>query len=131
MKKDIENREDIWQLINSFYDTLLDDPMVGPIFTDVAQINLSEHLPILYDFWESVIFFQSKYRGNPMEVHIALHQKHPLAEKHFNRWLEIFYTTTDGLFEGEKANLAKERANSIAILMQMKINQQEQNQLNF
>lgn len=131
MKKDIENRDDIRLLINTFYDTMLDDPLLGPIFTEVAQIQLSEHLPILYDFWESVIFHLAKYKGNPMEVHLSLHEKHRLNKKHFDRWLALFNTSVDQLFEGEKANTAKERAQSIAILMLMKINNLEQKRPEF
>lgn len=131
MKKDIENREDIRVLINTFYDTMLDDPLLGPIFTEVAQIQLSDHLPVLYDFWESVIFHSAKYKGNPMEVHLDLHEKHRLNKTHFDQWLGLFNESVDQLFEGEKATLAKERARSIAILMLMKINNLEQKRLEF
>ncbi len=131
MKKDIENRDDIRLLIDTFYETMLDDPLLGPIFTEVAQIQLSEHLPVLYDFWESVIFHLAKYKGNPMEVHLDLHEKHRLSKKHFDQWLALFDETLDQLFEGEKANIAKERARSIAILMLMKIDKLEQKRLEF
>jgi hemoglobin len=122
MKKDIENRADISMLMETFYGTMLEDSKLGVIFTDVAQINLPEHLPILCNFWESIIFHTAQYKGNPMEVHIALHEKYPLRKEHFDRWLELFNDSVDALFDGEKATLAKERAKSIAILMLMKIN---------
>jgi hemoglobin len=128
MMKDITERADIEKLISIFYETMLKDPLLGTIFTDVAKINLEEHLPILCDFWESILFHNAKYKGNPMEVHIWLHEKFPLRQPHFNRWLELFDHTVDQLFEGEKAELAKQRAHSIAILMLMKIDHFENTQ---
>lgn len=119
--KDIETRSDVEQLLSTFYGTMLKDPLLGPIFIDVAKIDLEEHLPLLCDFWESVLFNNATYKGNPMEVHIQLHEKTPLRQVHFDKWLEHFNHTLDVLFEGEKALLAKQRAHSIAILMLMKI----------
>ena len=37
------------------------------------------------------------------------------------RWLQLFTSTVDELFEGEKAELAKQRAMSIATVMQLKL----------
>ena len=51
---------------------------------------------------------------------MALHQKSPLQKNHFETWLNYFNETTDDLFEGEIAFLAKERAKSIATVMQIK-----------
>lgn len=125
MKRDIQNREDIAQLINAFYDKLLEDELLAHLFTDVAQIDLTEHLPILYDFWESVLFQTGNYRRNAMEAHLDLHHKHRLEEKHFNRWLALFDETVDEFFAGEKAHQAKVRALSIATVIRMKIAQLE------
>ena len=123
MKPDIQNREDIAKLINAFYEKLLADELLAPIFIEVAKIDLTEHLPILYDFWESVLFQVGKYKRNAMEVHLDLHQMHRLEEQHFNRWLALFNETVDDFFEGETANRAKVRALSIATVIKMKIDQ--------
>ena len=56
-----------------------------------------------------------------MEPHIALHEKHPLEKIHFDLWLNYFNETMDELYVGEKAELAKSRAKSIGLLMQVKI----------
>jgi hemoglobin len=58
-----------------------------------------------------------------MQPHMNLHQKSPLEKHHFETWLGYFKQTVDELFEGEKAFLAKERATSIATVMQIKIKQ--------
>jgi len=56
-----------------------------------------------------------------MQPHLILHQKSPLEKHHFETWLRYFNNTVDELFEGEKAFIAKERAQSIATVMQIKL----------
>jgi hemoglobin len=84
-------------------------------------VNWNKHLPVMYDFWESILFFTASYNGNPMAVHGHLHRLANLNKEHFNVWLKLFTSTVDELFEGEKAELAKQRAASIATVMQMKL----------
>lgn len=122
-KRDIENREDLLLLVDNFYKKLLADPSISYLFTDVAKIDLQHHLPILVDFWDSILFQSNTYQKNAMQPHIHLHKQSPLQKQHFDTWLHYFKTTVDELFEGEKAFLAKERAVSIATVMQIKFSQ--------
>lgn len=121
MKNDIRNRDDILKLVTSFYDKLLRDDSINYLFTEVAKIDLPHHLDVLVDFWDNILFQNDTYRKNAMQPHLSLHQKSPLNKQHFNTWLKYFNNTVDELFEGEKAFLAKERALSIATIMQIKI----------
>ena len=121
MKEDIENRADIAELINCFYEKLLNDPLMAHLFTDVAKTNLKEHLPILYDFWEHILFQTGNYRRDTMKPHLDLHRMYPLKDEHFDRWLKLFDESIDELFEGEKAQQAKVRALSIATVIRIKI----------
>ena len=123
MKKDISNRDDILKLLTSFYSKLLADSSISYLFTDVAKIDFNHHLEILVNFWDSILFQSDTYRKNAMQPHLVLHQKSPLQKHHFETWLRYFNETVDELFEGEKAFLAKERALSIATVMQIKISQ--------
>ncbi len=123
MKKDIENRADIELLINSFYDKVRADDVIGYIFNDVTKVDWPHHLPIMYNFWEGVIFYTGNYSGNPMQVHKDLNKKEPLTPEHFKRWLQLFVETVNNLFEGDKAELAKQRAMSISTSIQVKIMQ--------
>ena len=75
----------------------------------------------MYDFWEGIIFNTTKYSGNPMEVHAKLNDKTPLTQEHFTQWLYLFTSTVDELFEGRKAELAKQRAAGIAAVIRMKV----------
>jgi len=121
MKHDIENRQHVEQLINSFYDKVKQDDVIGFIFNDVAKVNWEKHLPVMYDFWEGVIFLTGQYSGNPMQVHMQLNHQVKLAKEHFERWLKLFTETVDELFEGKKAETAKEKAIGIATIMERKI----------
>lgn len=122
---DIRNRDDIRRLVDEFYSRVLADEQIGFIFKDIAQINLEHHMPIMYDFWETTLFHSNAYRGNPIQVHIDLHRKVRLEKEHFERWLVLFNGTIRELFDGEKAELAKTRALSIATIMQLKITKSE------
>lgn len=118
MKNDICTREDVEQLVNRFYQKVNRDELLAPMFTKVDWLL---HLPVMYQFWENAIFFTGGYVGNPIGTHAYLHKRNSLTSEHFERWLTLFTATVDELFEGDKALLAKQRANSISIVMQTKI----------
>lgn len=122
-KPDIRHREDLFLLVQEFYKKLLADPSISYLFTDVAHIDLDHHLPVLVDFWENILFDAPVYRKNAMQPHMNLHAKSPLTDQHFDTWLRYFSQTVDELFEGDKAFRAKERANSIATIMKIKVKQ--------
>ena len=121
MKKDISSREDLLLLVTRFYEKLLSDASISYLFTEVAKINLEHHLPVLVDFWDSVLFSSDTYRKNAMQPHIDLHRQASIQKHHFETWLRYFKETVDELFEGDKAFLAKEKATSIATIMQIKL----------
>jgi hemoglobin len=123
MKNDIAGREDLLKLVSLFYKKLLADNSINYIFIDVAKIDLPHHLDTLVDFWDNILFQNDVYRKNAMQPHLVLHQQTPLQKQHFETWLKYFNESVDELFEGEKAFLAKERALSIATVMQIKISQ--------
>lgn len=121
MKPDIQTHDDVKLLLDTFYTQLLTDTEVGYIFTDIAKINMQEHMPRLYAFWNTVLFAEAGYKGNPIMAHINLDKKEKLTDEHFARWMKIFFETIDKLFEGPKAEFAKEKAKAMEYLMKMKI----------
>ena len=121
MKKDIASGKDIELLVKEFYNKVRADETIGFIFTDIAHVNWEKHLPVMYDFFENMLFYTGSYTGNPMEIHKHLNGVFPLTEAHFRQWNYLFCTTVDELFEGATANLAKQRVKSIATVMQIKI----------
>ena len=121
MKKDITTRKDIELLVDKFYDKIKNDNQIGFIFTDIANVNWEKHLPVMYEFFENMLFYTSSYTGNPMELHKHVNRLFPLTDQHFKRWNSLFSTTVDELFKGDTANLVKMRALSISAVMQIKI----------
>jgi hemoglobin len=120
-KKDIETRADIEHLIRSFYEKALVDEQIGFIFTEMAEIDLESHLPHLFDFWENILIKPNGYKRNVLKVHLDLNEKVKLSSAHFERWLDLFSTTVDALFDGIIANNAKNKAISIATVMRTKL----------
>ena len=121
---DIQSREDIELLMTSFYEKVKKDDTIGFIFNDVARVNWEHHIPVICDFWETILLDAASYKKNAMEVHYILNRKVAFEEKYFQRWLSLFFETVDQFFTGKVAALAKTRAKSIADLMQFKMNQE-------
>ncbi|MCU7548608.1 group III truncated hemoglobin [Chitinophagaceae bacterium LB-8] len=121
-KRDIQTREDLLFMLAAFYEKAFQDELIGRFFTEVVPLDLEEHLPVITDFWEAIVFGQHTYRKNVMAVHQHIHQLSPIYKEHLDRWVEIFISNVDEFFAGEKADLVKHRAASIATLMNMKLN---------
>lgn len=112
-RRDIENREDVVLLVETFYTSAFTDDLIGPIFTEVVHMDLAAHMPIMADFWQTVLFKAGLYNGNALATHVNINAKAALTLEHFNRWLQLWTLTVDSLFMGEKAELAKVQAHQI------------------
>ena len=121
MKKDMTSRKDIELLVDEFYSKVRADETIGFIFTDMARVNWEKHLPVMYDFFENMLFYTGSYTGNPMQLHKHINRLYPLTAAHFNQWNLLFSKTVDELFTGDMANEVKKRAKNIAAVMQIKI----------
>lgn len=113
-RSDIETRADCEQLVRAFYGRALTDPIIGWIFTDVAKLDLEEHVPQIASFWETILLGVKSYSGAPFAPHAVLHEKIGLQAGHFGRWLALWSETVDELFAGERAELAKAHALRVA-----------------
>jgi hemoglobin len=121
MLPDINTRDDIKVLVDTFYEKIKADKTIGIIFTEKLQLDWEKHLPIMYNFWDNILFYTGTYNGNPMALHQHIHEKIGLKKEDFEKWLEIFCATTDELYAGNNAETIKQRAKSIATVMQIKI----------
>ena len=115
MKEDIKTRDDIKVLVDQFYDKVNKDALLAPVF---GHVDWVKHLPVMYNFWSSMLLGDRTYEGNPFQKHINL----SVQAKHFDRWLELFVSTINENFEGGKAEETKDRARSIAQVFQHKMN---------
>lgn len=122
MKTDISNREDVYLLVTTFYEKVRKDKLLGPIFNETID-DWPEHLDRLTDFWETNLFGVARFKGNPLLKHqlVDAHQNYGLEALHFGVWFNLWFETLDDLFEGEKANFAKNRARNIGNFLYLKI----------
>ena len=104
---DIEDRADVERLVRAFYGKAMEDELIGWIFTDVAKLDLDEHVPVVTSFWETVLLGNQSYFGGAFGVHAKLHEKAELKQAHFERWLVLWCRTVDELYDGERAAMAK------------------------
>lgn len=110
---DITTETDIRQLVDVFYDKVRKDELLAPIFDPIIGNNWDHHLGRMADFWSTILLYTKQFTDDPLKKHLPL----PLTKEHFDRWLLLFNETVDDLFEGEIAENAKKRANSIARIM--------------
>ena len=120
MKK-LENRQDIENLVNRFYDKVGKDQTIGFFFNDIAKVDWNEHLPKMYKFWETLLFGQVSYKGNPMAVHFPINEVQALEKHHFEHWLKLWTETVEENFSGEIAEMAIYKASNISQLMAYKM----------
>ena len=119
--RDIDNRADCERLVRAFYGRALTDPIIGWLFTDVAKLDLEAHVPRLTNFWETILLDAHSYGGGAFRPHLELNFKTPLKQGHFDRWLELWRTTVDQLFSGQRADLAKSHAERVAQAFQARL----------
>lgn len=117
-KPDLDCRENIERFVDLFYQRMLADEQLAPIFVDVAEIDLAVHLPHIKDYWGKLLLGEKGYQRHTMNIHRQLHGKRPLQKEDFQRWLAFFVATVDQDFAGERAERAKQVATSIAANME-------------
>ncbi|HCS26515.1 MAG TPA: globin [Spongiibacteraceae bacterium] len=113
-KPDLDNSEHIREFVEAFYDKLLNDERLAPIFLDVAAVDIREHFPRIQAYWEKLLLGGSDYNRHTMNIHRQLNNKQTLTDADFDRWLDYFVTTADAHFSGERTERAKRVASQIA-----------------
>ena len=116
--RDIETREDIVLMVDTFYQKVQQDELIGPIFNSrIAPEAWPAHLDRMYTFWTTILLNQPGYSGQPFEKHRDM----PIDAAHFERWVSMFKTIVDNLFEGPIANDAKYQAELMGHLFLAKL----------
>jgi hemoglobin len=116
-RNDILNLDDVKLLVNTFYEKVRGDETLADIFNERIGNRWPEHLDKMYRFWQTILLEDHTYFGAPFPPHADL----PVEHLHFEKWLELFHSTVDELFEGEKAEEAKWRGNRMAQVFEIKI----------
>jgi hemoglobin len=124
--REILTFDDIKLLVDTFYQRIQTDELLGPIFNERIQDRWPIHLEKMYCFWQTILLEEYTYNGRPFPPHAQL----PVDHQHFVQWLSLFTQTVDELFTGEKASEAKWRANKMAEMFEHKIAYLKKNPLN-
>ena len=114
---DITSEAAIRLLVDGFNAKVVEDALLGPVFNGFAHVDWPRHLPVMYDFWSSLLLGTTRYHGRPFPKHLPL----PIGAAHFQRWLALFEATVDELFAGPKAEEAKLRGQAIAQVFEARL----------
>ena len=119
--KDLDTRAEIEILVRTFYGKIREHEVLAPFFARIT--DWEAHFTLLTDFWESNLLFRRTYRGNPARAHIQVDNEsgNAIEPKHFGLWLNVWLATVDELYEGPKAEMAKERARRMSTFLHMHI----------
>jgi hemoglobin len=118
---DLASRDDVEMLLRRFYARVFADDVLAEPFSELRAQGLDSHLPVMCDFWETVLFRAGLYRGNALVVHRQLDLRHPLQAMHFERWLALWEATVDDMYDGTSADRAKVQAGRIARAMHRRL----------
>ena len=115
--KEIISLDDIKTLVDTFYEKVRTDELIGPIFNERIQDRWPQHLQKMYTFWQTILLDDHTYFGSPFPPHANL----PVSHIHLEKRMELFIQTIDELFGGEKAKEAKWRAGKMAEMFESRI----------
>ena len=114
---EIISLDDIKKRVDTFYEKVRKDELIGPIFNERIQDRWPHHLEKMYNFWQTVLLGEHTYFGSSFPPHANL----PVSHQHFEKWIELFKQTLDELFTGAIAEDAKWRAVKMAEMFETKI----------
>ena len=112
--RDLDSPGEIAEMVRSFYATVADDELLGPVFNDVAEVDWVEHLPKLTAFWCRALLGIEGYVGNPYRAHSLINDRAPLTHEHFDRWLDLFHDAVELGWTGPNAQRALDLAHNVA-----------------
>lgn len=110
---DLDNPQNIDVFVEFFYDKLLSDDLMAPLFLRDAQIEVSSHLATISLYWQKMLWGDKEYATNMMQKHRAIHAKTGFTVTHYQRWLGHFEQTAADNFSGEYTDKALRIANAV------------------
>lgn len=111
---DLDSPEAIDQFVDRFYARLLEDPLLAPLFLEVAAIDLAVHLPHIKAYWQKMLLGAPTYHRLMMARHRAIDRRHAFSAAHYRRWVALFEATLADGFSGPGAERAGRLARRIA-----------------
>lgn len=117
LRGDLDTRADIHDLVVGFYREIVFDEVLAPVFTEVAEVDWSEHIPRLIDYWCRVLLGQPGYDGAILTAHRDVHDLEPFRHEHFDRWYRLWVDSIDRHWAGPTADAGKAHAARIASML--------------
>jgi len=114
MKPDLDSRAHIHDLVVRFYREIVFDDLLAPVFIEVAEVDWSDHIPKLIDFWCRVLLGEPGYNGFVLTAHQQVHDVAAFSPGLFDRWYQLFVESVDDGWRGPMAEQAKDHAARIA-----------------
>lgn len=118
---DLATRTDVHDLVVRFYREVVFDPVLEPVFDEVAQTDWSTHIPKLVDYWCRVLLGEPGYEGVVLTAHRHVHDVEAFRVEHFDRWYELWVQSIDAVWEGPVAEQAKAHARRIGGVLAHKL----------
>ncbi len=109
-RPDLTTRGAVDLLVTSFYREVVFDEVLEPVFSEVAEVDWARHIPVLVDYWTSLLLGTDGYRGSIMKVHRDLHAAAPIEREHCDRWYSLWVGCVDERWSGPVADRAKRHA---------------------
>lgn len=110
---DLDSPQNIDIFVASFYEKLLSDDVMAPLFLRDAGIEVTTHLSTISLYWQKMLWGDKQYATNMMSKHRAIHAKSGFTVEHYDRWLGYFEQTVRGSFAGEYSDKALRIANAV------------------
>lgn len=129
VKADLDTAKNIHLFIDLFYQQVLQDALLAPIFLDVAKINLAQHKQHIYAYWQKLLLKDPSYQRNTMDIHRQLNGKQRLQPQAYKQWLTLFKQAALENFAGDYTNKAVKIAENIAANMEDRLYHERQPQM--
>ncbi len=111
---DLINRSQVHDLVVEFYREVVMDELLEPVFSDVAEVDWTLHIPRLVDYWCGILLGAGRPGVSTTAVHRHLHDQAPIRPEHCDRWYSMWVRCVRARWNGPRADLAVSHA---AVLM--------------
>jgi hemoglobin len=111
-------KKHIEKLVIHFYQRVQEDELLAPVFNDAAQVNWEHHIPLLCQFWNSIMLKTNEYHGGAYMKHVLIGQKENIQKTHFTRWLSLFQEEATKHLPSDAAKEIVHKASLIAQSLQ-------------
>jgi len=110
VRHDLTTRSQVHDLVVEFYREVVMDELLEPVFSDVAEVDWTIHMPRLVDYWCGILLGATRPRVSTTVVHRRLHEQAPIRPEHCDRWYSMWTRCVRASWSGPHADLAVSHA---------------------